>query len=80
LIGRALSNRWVEVQHILPDGRIEAHDVGEQRLVTMLDLTQAELFDTYSSVVAKAYELQGSRVAFRIPTLDESDAWIGRNP
>jgi uncharacterized protein (DUF488 family) len=72
LIGRALSNLGVEVQHILPNGRLESHADGELRLVARLGLTQSELFERRTDTIDLAYKLQESRVAYRAePVADE---------
>jgi uncharacterized protein (DUF488 family) len=78
LIGKALSSRQIHVQHILPDGRIEPHEFGERRLVRFLKMDQSELFDSTDRAIAKAYEIQELRVAFRTQVVEEGELWIGQ--
>jgi uncharacterized protein (DUF488 family) len=65
LIGRALTGKTVDTQHILGNGTVERHDVGEKRLLQIAGLAQSELFDPRGEAVAQAYEIQESRVAYR---------------
>jgi hypothetical protein len=53
------------VRHILSDGSAEHHQEAERRLVTVTGLAQSELFESPRSVIAEAYSIQESRVAFR---------------
>jgi uncharacterized protein (DUF488 family) len=73
LVGRALFQKRMILQHILSDGSVERHDEGERRLVRLTGLAQSELFGSTGSVIAEAYSVQESRVAFRsLPGLNEA--------
>jgi uncharacterized protein (DUF488 family) len=57
----------LNMAHILSDGALETHEEAEQRLI-LLHKLQLELFGPMSSmdgVLAKAYEMQGERIAYR---------------
>ena len=60
----------LRITHILGDGNVESHEEAEKRLIEEHGL-QLELFGELSSpagLLARAYELQGERIAYkRVP-------------
>jgi uncharacterized protein (DUF488 family) len=65
LIGRALTIRGVNVEHILSDGSVESQAQGESRLIKLVGLTEPSSFDNSREILARAYAMQESRYAFR---------------
>ena len=72
LIGRELARRGVRVLHILGDGGLERHEDAERRLLALVGLAQGELFESQEQLLAKAYDLQGERIAWRPPSASGS--------
>lgn len=67
LVGRALSNRALDVQHIISDGRLESHGQAEERMISTLGLQQREIFD-HSDALTSAYRAQAARCAYAFAT------------
>jgi uncharacterized protein (DUF488 family) len=67
LVSRHLVDRGVEVQHIREDGSLEHHEESLHRLLRELKLPEAELFRTRDEIVAEAYALRGSQIAYVQP-------------
>ena len=63
LICRHLRDRVNSILHIRGDGSIENNEVFEQRLVRATGSGEADLFDTETSIIGRAYELQGQRMS-----------------
>ena len=63
LICRHLRGRVSSILHIRGDGSIENNEVFEQRLVKATGSGEADLFDTETSIIGRAYELQGKRMS-----------------
>ena len=63
LICRHLRDRVNSILHIRGDGSIENNEVFEQRLVKATGSGEADLFDTETSIIGRAYELQGQRMS-----------------
>ena len=63
LICRHLRGRVSSILHIRGDGSIENNEVFEQRLVKATGSGEADLFDTETSIIGRAYELQGQRMS-----------------
>ena len=78
LIGRALTQKAIETQHILGNGSLEPHEVGEKRLLHTAGLIQPELFDPRGEAIEKAYDFQESRVAFRRASVSGEAEWPHR--
>ena len=74
LIGRALTIRNIDVQHILHDGDLESHFVGEDRLLRATRQNAKAVSEDRGEVLARAYALQESRFAFREPTREADQA------
>jgi uncharacterized protein (DUF488 family) len=65
LICRALRDTIPDIAHIGADGVLESQAAAEQRLVKEVGLTQPDLFSSAEDVVARAYDVQGARIAYR---------------
>jgi uncharacterized protein (DUF488 family) len=78
LIGRALQEKSVEVSHILPNGELEAHAAGEERLLRAVGLAQTGLFQETGDAISEAYARQTARVAFSPIVRDFELAWYKR--
>ena len=64
LVGRRPAERGVAVGHILADGRIEPHDETEGRLLALAGLDHADIFESETDRLARAYRRHGRKVAF----------------
>ncbi len=78
LIGRELVRRGTDVTHILSNGSSETHAGAEKRLLQALRLNQPGFFDEPLDVIAEAYRIQESRVAFRQHRPAQDIARIGQ--
>ena len=63
LICRHLRGRVNSILHIRGDGSMETNDEFEQRLVKATGSGEADLFDTETSVIGRAYDVQGQRMS-----------------
>ena len=63
LICRHLRGRVNSILHIRGDGSMENNEEFEQRLVKATGSGEADLFDTETSIIGRAYELQGQRMS-----------------
>lgn len=72
LVGDALVERGVVVNHILADGSLEAHDAAMDRLMDIFKLPRnGDMFRTRPDVIADALTRQARKVAYvgeQIPT------------
>jgi uncharacterized protein (DUF488 family) len=64
LVGRALDERGIAVEHILPDGRLETHADAMARLMTVVGLPAEDLFLSREELVAEALARQEDRIAY----------------
>lgn len=64
LVAQELVAQSVTVQHILSNGRLEAHEATLERLLDMFDLRQLELFDPLNNRLADALARQEARIAY----------------
>jgi uncharacterized protein (DUF488 family) len=64
LIGRQLDALGITVLHIHGDGRLEDQKTALQRLLRRLNLLGIDMFRSREDVIADAYRLQGSRIAY----------------
>src|SRR5437773_3765785 len=73
LVSPRLRDREIEVWHIFSDGSLESQAQAERRLAQLFDLPERELFRSTDEILAEAYRLQGTRIAYRedAPTLRE---------
>ena len=53
-----------EVLHILGDGTLETNPELEERLRKSLNIPAQDLFEDYATLIARAYDLQGKKIAF----------------
>ena len=64
LVGRALANRGIVVQHILADGSQESHEAAMERLLDVVGVSHEDLFHSKEELLAEALERQEHRIAF----------------
>ena len=64
LVCRHLRDRVNSILHIRGDGSVETNGVFEQRLVKATGSGEADLFDTETEVIERAYELRGPRISY----------------
>lgn len=64
LVGRALVERGISVQHILSDGRAETHEFTMQRLLDAVDLPSQDLFRSREELLTEALARQEERIAY----------------
>jgi uncharacterized protein (DUF488 family) len=64
LIGRCLHEKGVDVQHILEDGSVEAHDAALLRLLALHGMQETHLFHTRDELLAIAYEKQAEEIEY----------------
>ncbi len=64
LVAQELVVRDVEVIHILPDGRTERHQEALTRLLGIVGLAPADLFQSQDQLIAEALVRQEVRIAF----------------
>jgi len=69
LVGRALAQRGVRVNHILDDGRTISHSQIEESLLRLAGRDAADLFAPPSEMLATAYRARARKVAFAEPQL-----------
>ncbi|MGR4864097.1 DUF488 domain-containing protein [Caulobacter sp. LARHSG274] len=64
LVSRRLRAGGLPVAHILPDGRIEAHEETERRLLVCEGLDHEDIFETPADRLDRAYRQRARKVAF----------------
>ena len=62
LICRHLRERVDSILHIRGDGIVETNEAFEQRLLKATGLPENDLFESGTSIIGRAYELQGQRM------------------
>jgi uncharacterized protein (DUF488 family) len=67
LVGRALAQRGVRVNHILDDGNVVSHSEIEHTLLRLSGRDAADLFALPSERLAAAYRARARKVAFAQP-------------
>ena len=65
LVSRHLRGPALEIQHLHADGAVESHVALERRLLEAHGLDEEDLFSPYETRLAKAYESQAARIAWR---------------
>jgi uncharacterized protein (DUF488 family) len=70
LVGRALAERGVQVNHILGDGSIVSHTTIEETLLERSGESAEDLFASRAERLAMAYREQGRKVAYAKPQPD----------
>lgn len=63
LICRSLRSHETEIRHILEDGTLENNSDSEKRLMQILKIPQAELFDSEEDLIQRAYDKQSEKIA-----------------
>lgn len=66
LVCKNLKSTDLEINHILEDGKLESHNLTEQRLMKLLKLDHPNLFKTYQQRLEEAYNLQGKKISYNI--------------
>ena len=61
LICRHLRSKDIEIKHILEDGKLEGNQFTERRLMKLLKIPEATLFDKPEDLIERAYDLQGRK-------------------
>lgn len=69
LVSRALDEMGVPIQHILADGRLEAHRNAMLRLLDLVGLPREDLFRSTEELLAEAISRQEEKVAYVDETL-----------
>jgi uncharacterized protein (DUF488 family) len=64
LVARELMREGVPVTHILADGSLETHEHAMQRLVSSLELSDADLFSGPAALTERAYDAQAEQIAY----------------
>jgi uncharacterized protein (DUF488 family) len=64
LICRNLRSGDIAIRHILEDGNAETNDTAESRLLALLGLPEASLFQTRAQLMEQAYDMQGGKIAY----------------
>jgi uncharacterized protein (DUF488 family) len=72
LVARHLAARGIGVQHILADGRLESQTEVLGRLMRQLGLPETDMFRSEEDVPSDAYQIQESRIAYRITGVEQA--------
>ncbi len=64
LVTPHLRQQGIQVLHVLPDGSLEDHAQTEKRLLHLFALEEKDLFRSPEDSVARAYKMQGEKVAY----------------
>lgn len=64
LVSRQLRGAGLPVAHILPDGRVEAHEDTERRLLVCEGLEHEDIFESPTDRLDRAYRQRARKVAF----------------
>jgi uncharacterized protein (DUF488 family) len=64
LVCRNMRSESIAISHILEDGSIETNAEAEDRLLSMLNMPSATLFQSKDDLIEEAYDRQGERIAF----------------
>lgn len=65
LVCRSMRLDPVAISHILEDGSLETLNGSERRLLRALKMPQLTLFDNEETLIQRAYDAQGQRIAYR---------------
>lgn len=65
LVGRALSERHVSLEHILANGEVAAQRDIEERLLALAGSATDDMFATRAERLARAYRLRAQKAAYR---------------
>ncbi len=64
LVCRHARSADIAIRHILEDGALEDHADTERRLMQTLNIPEDDLFASREELLAKAYALQGNKIAY----------------
>jgi uncharacterized protein (DUF488 family) len=64
LVCRHAQSQDIAVRHILEDGTLEDHADAERRMMQTLKIPETDLFASHEELLAKAYNMQGNKIAF----------------
>ena len=75
LICRNLSDKGINIKHIMSNGRTEEHKDSEQRLLKIFGLNHPDMFRSEQQRLDDAYTRQGEKIAYEIaePTSEYKD-------
>jgi uncharacterized protein (DUF488 family) len=65
LVSRRLSERGLNIAHILSDGSIESHEHALERLISKLGVPGEDMFRAHNEVVEEAYAKRGKEIAYQ---------------
>ena len=65
LVSPHLRRQGLQVLHILPDGSLEDHAKTEKRLLQLFALGEDDFFRSSQESIARAYKMQGEKIAYR---------------
>jgi len=74
LVSRAARQPGLNVRHLREDGSIESNTSAETRLLEVCKLPTEDLFQTRESLIERAYDQQGLRIAWQQPLAVEFGA------
>lgn len=77
LVSRAARQPGLNIRHLREDGSIESNASAETRLLEVCKLPTEDLFQTRESLVERAYDQQGLRIAWQEPLAVEFGARDG---
>jgi len=66
LVCRYLKCEKIRIGHILADGSVEDNDSAEARLMELLKISPEDLFSSKTEQVARAYDIQGEKIAYMV--------------
>ena len=64
LVCRHLRDKDTHIRHILEDGSLEENEITIRRVMERLKLPESDLFTSPEEMVERAYDMQGSRIAY----------------
>lgn len=73
LIGRALAQRGVQVNHLLADGRTMSHSEAQQELLRLTGRDEEDLLMSLDERLATAYRERARKVAFQEQSADSQE-------
>lgn len=68
LVCRRMREKTDVISHILETGELENHYDAERRLLDMLGIVYPDLFNTEEELIEQAYQQQGEKIAYVLPT------------
>ena len=77
LICRHLRCPEISISHILADGSLESNETAEARLLKLMGLHENDLFVSKQELIEQAYDLQGTSIAYSLPSTEQSSSCRG---